>query len=57
MSIGGALLRLDIFRKLPKDLTEPTFCGALGKYIEVIIPELSISLNDMYRDPYSFGWQ
>jgi len=23
-------VRLDIFRKLPKDLTEPTFCGALG---------------------------
>ena len=22
---------IDIFRQLPKDLTEPTFCGALGK--------------------------
>ena len=22
-------MRLDIFRKMPKDLTEPTFCGAL----------------------------
>ena len=28
---------MDIFRKLPKDLTEPTFCGALGKYKTSII--------------------
>lgn len=27
-----AFLKLDIFRKLPRDLTEPTFCGGLGKY-------------------------
>jgi len=26
-----SLLKLDIFRKLPKDLSEPTFCGALCK--------------------------
>lgn len=26
-------MRLDIFRKLPKDLTEPTFAGALGKIL------------------------
>ena len=26
-----SFVRLDIFRKLPKDLTEPTFCGAFGK--------------------------
>ena len=25
----SALLKLDVFRKLPKDLTEPTFCGAV----------------------------
>ena len=24
--------KLDIFKKLPKDLTEPTFCGAMGIY-------------------------
>lgn len=24
--------KMDIFRKMPKDLTEPTFCGAFGKY-------------------------
>ena len=28
-----SFVRLDIFRKLPKDLTEPTFCGALGNFI------------------------
>lgn len=28
----SAFLKLDIFRKLPKDLTEPTFCGGVGKY-------------------------
>ena len=27
----GAFLKLDLFKKLPNDLTEPTFCGALGK--------------------------
>jgi len=25
----SALLKLDVFRKLPKDLSEPTFCGAV----------------------------
>ena len=34
MSSGGGsfLKQFDIFRKMPRDLTEPTFCGALGKY-------------------------
>ena len=27
----STFLKLDIFRKLPKDLSEPTFCGAIGK--------------------------
>ena len=27
----SAFLKLDVFRKLPKDLTEPTTCGAMGK--------------------------
>lgn len=26
-----SFMQLDIFRKMPKDLTEPTFCGAIGK--------------------------
>jgi hypothetical protein len=26
-----SFIKFDIFRKMPKDLTEPTFCGALGK--------------------------
>lgn len=25
----SAFLKLDVFRKLPKDLTEPTTCGAM----------------------------
>ena len=27
----STFLKLDLFKKLPSDLTEPTFCGALGK--------------------------
>ena len=29
----SAFLKIDIFRKLPKDLTEPTFCGAIVSVI------------------------
>lgn len=29
MAFKGLFMRLDVFRKLPKDLTEPTFCGAI----------------------------
>ena len=32
MSDKSYLKRFDIFRKMPKDLTEPTCCGALGKF-------------------------
>ena len=28
----STFLKLDVFRKLPKDLSEPTFCGAVGKF-------------------------
>jgi hypothetical protein len=31
MTIKANFLKIDIFKKIPKDLTEPTFCGAVGK--------------------------
>lgn len=33
----SAFLKLDIFRKLPKDLTEPTFCGAVVSTLCTIV--------------------
>lgn len=27
------IIRFDVFRKMPKDLTEPTFCGALVSFV------------------------
>ena len=30
-------MKLDIFRKMPKDLTEPTFCGALVSFVCTIV--------------------
>lgn len=32
MSLKDSIARFDVFRKMPKDLTEPTFCGALGNH-------------------------
>ena len=29
--MASYFLKLDVFRKMPKDLTESTFCGALRK--------------------------
>jgi len=29
----GGFLQFDIFRKLPKEVTEPTFCGAVMSFI------------------------
>ena len=29
-------MRFDVFRKMPKDLTEPTFFGAIGKKREYL---------------------
>lgn len=34
----GSLARLDIFKRVPKDLTEPTFCGALCKTFIILKP-------------------
>ena len=31
MPFKDSFVRMDIFRKMPKDLTEPTFFGALSK--------------------------
>ena len=30
-------MKLDIFRKMPKDLTEPTFCGALVSFVCTVV--------------------
>lgn len=32
MSLKAAFFRFDIFRKLPRDLSEPTFTGAIGNH-------------------------
>lgn len=39
--------KLDIFKKLPKDLTEPTFCGAIGIFLMF---SYSSSICDLYRN-------
>jgi len=44
----SAFLKLDVFRKLPKDLSEPTFCGALGKYkrqTQHVFVKMNVSFN------------
>lgn len=33
MSFKNSFIKFDVFRKMPKDLTEPTLCGALGNFI------------------------
>lgn len=30
-------MRFDVFRKMPKDLTEPTFFGAIGKKRQILM--------------------
>ena len=35
-SVASRLKSFDVYRKLPKDLTEPTMSGALG-YIDIFI--------------------
>lgn len=48
----SALLKLDVFRKLPKDLTEPTFCGAIVSTIcTVVLVLLSITEIRTYLSP------
>ena len=44
---------IDLFRKLPKDLTEPTFCGALGK----LKIKLIFSINCVHHHDYILGNQ
>ena len=46
-----AYLKLDIFRKLPRDLTEPTFCGALGKSSPSPTTLIFHSLHDLHYHP------
>jgi hypothetical protein len=36
MSFKDSFIRFDVFRKMPKDLTEPTFCGAIGNYLGLL---------------------
>ena len=40
--IGWSFKNFDIFRKMPKDLTEPTFCGAI---VSVVCTFFLISLS------------
>lgn len=44
MSNRGGFAEFDIFRKLPKNMTEPTFCGAVVSFLcTVILIVLTIS--------------
>ena len=48
----SSFLKIDIFRKLPKDLTEPTFCGAVVSVIcAVALILLTISEMANYLQP------
>ena len=48
----GNFLKLDIFRKLPKDLTEPTFCGAIISFFcAIFLVCLTISEIQNYLQP------
>lgn len=48
----SSFLKLDIFRKLPKDLTEPTFCGAVVSVIcAIALVLLTISEMANYIQP------
>lgn len=33
MSFKNSFVKMDVFRKMPKDLTEPTFFGALSNIL------------------------
>ena len=43
--------KFDIFRKMPRDLTEPTFCGALVSFVcTFILVTLTVyEVNDYLR--------
>lgn len=48
----SAILKLDVFRKLPKDLTEPTFCGAVVSTVcTVVLVLLAITEIRTYVSP------
>ena len=48
----SAFLKLDVFRKLPKDLSEPTFCGAVVSVVcAVVLVLLSITEVHNYMKP------
>ena len=47
----SAFLKLDVFRKLPKDLTEPTTCGGIGKYEVHFFEPLSFSVHPLRFRP------
>lgn len=46
--------KFDIFKKLPKDLTEPTFCGALSTH-KTILRYYYYSVYSMHSCPREFG--
>jgi len=41
MAKGSAIYKFDIFKRVPKDLTEPTFCGALCIILLLLINSFS----------------
>lgn len=48
----STFLKIDLFRRLPRDLTEPTFCGALVSFIcAVVLILLTISEVYYYLSP------
>ena len=52
----SAFLKLDVFRSLPKDLTEPTFCGGVSKLIWDLYQGLTLffySVTDMFDNTNS----
>jgi hypothetical protein len=47
-----SFLKLDIFRKLPKDLTEPTFCGGFVSLLcSAVLIFLTVSEINTYIKP------
>ncbi len=49
MSFTQTFASFDIFKKMPKDLTEPTFCGALGTHkFFIYLLTFSYSFNYLY---------
>ena len=55
MSDKSFLKRFDIFKKMPRDLTEPTNCGALGKYKYFYPDHFLISFSSFNNLHFHFG--